>query len=166
MRGHPERWPFRNVIRHEFGSAYHGLRSYRALHAIVCLCFIAIGVVVIYYRTDAEVADLLFVLAAAIIQLLRLVVVIAGIYWWVFSKLIQSWVDDALSERWLKRERQRRPNQSFEIPFWRFRIPAAVARSVVFIGYLALFYFLLVELPNQNDALAPFVWNGIEFPSE
>lgn len=103
------------------------------------------------------IADSLYLLLAGPVlgvQLMSLFALIGGgaISWVTHTTLVE-----ALERRWVSETKRKRPGESFAIPYWPFRIVAAILAVGMFVILMGAWTLLVFALPNRlepiNDAL-------------
>jgi hypothetical protein len=114
------------------------------------LAFSVVSAVVI----RPPLSDLPLVFVGGFVNALRYVGVLAALWVWLMAYIAHRCIFDWAETRWLVRERTRRPNQSFDVPHWRFWAVAIVSSSLLFVALLVPLLFLLVGLPESNATIA------------
>jgi hypothetical protein len=77
--------------------------------------------------------------------------------------ITQEWLYARRSDSWVRKEATRRPGVSFQVPHWRFYIPAVLARFALFTAWLGTLFFLLFVLPGRVSELERFVPGSFPF---
>ncbi len=65
-----------------------------------------------------------------------------------------KWAQDGTEGHWVARRRALRPNESFIIPTWRFRIIAFVPASLTFVAIMTGWTLLALVIPHQSESIA------------
>ncbi len=150
-------WPLAVRFSHEFGDVAKHLCKCRNVYWIVALTFVLLITVITWIKKDATVTDLPLIILASTLHLLRGVAIVSIFFVWLSAEFIQDWLYERASHAWVEKERTRRPSLSFDVPYWRFFVPAVLVRSSIFISWLGFMYYLLYVLPCQVSELERFI---------
>ena len=160
---HPEHWSVAERFSYEFGSTASHLRKFRRPYGIGAGAFVLMASAVSWVRTDASATDLPVVFLASIIHLLRGVAIASLLFAWLGTKFIQDWLLARISNAWVTKEALRRPGASFQVPYWRFYVPAAMVRFTIFGFWLGSLFYLLFIIPSRVSELERFIPNNFPF---
>lgn len=150
-------WPLAVRFAYEFGGAAKHLRKFRNAYWIGAITFVFLVAAITWIKKDATVADLPLIILASTLHLLRGVAIVSLFFVWLGAKFIQDWLYERASNIWIEKERIRRPDVSFDVPQWRFFIPAVLARSSIFISWLGVMFYLLYVVPGRVSDLDRFI---------
>jgi len=103
------------------------------------------------------------VVLASVVHLLRLAAIVSLLFAWVGAQIIQDYVYERASEAWARREAAQRTEESFEIPYWRFILPAAAVRFTIFGIWIGGLFVLLFVIPVQIIELRRFIPENFPF---
>lgn len=164
MPEHPERyWSIAERLSYEFGSTSRHMRKYRVAYGIGACIFVLVVSVVTWVRKDASVADLPIIFLASGIHLLRGMAIVSLLFAWLGSQFVGEWLYTRTSDEWVRKEALRRPGVSFQVPHWRFYLPAALARFAILGAWVGGIFFLLYVIPNRVLDLERFTPDGFPF---
>lgn len=163
MPAHPEHWSVAERFTYEFDGTVNHLQKFHMVYAIGAIAFVLIVSAITWARTDASAADLPTIILASVIHLLRGVAIVSLFFAWLGSKFIQDWLYARTSKAWISRESSRRPGVSFLVPHWRFFVPAAMARFVIFSLWVGSLFLLLYVFPSCISELERFTPDNFPF---
>ena len=163
MPAHPEHWSVAERFSYEFGNTASHLRKYRWAYSIGASAFVLVAAAIAWARTDASATDLPVIFLASIIHLLRGAAIVSLLFAWLGTKFIQDWLFARISNAWVTKEALRRPGVSFQVPHWRFYVPAAMARFAIFGVWLGSLFYSLFIIPSRVPELERFTPNNFPF---
>lgn len=149
-------WPLAVRFKYEFGGAARHLQKFRTAYFVGVVSFILFVAVVTWFRKDATVSDIPLIVLASSIHLLRGVAIVSLLFAWFSAEFIQDWLYENTSNDWIEKEIVQRPEASFDIPHWRFFVPAVLARTLIFVTWLGAMFFLLYVVPGWTSELERF----------
>ncbi len=150
-------WPLAIRFNYEFGGTARHLQKFRAAYFLGAISFILFVSVVTWFRKDAAVADIPLIVLASCIHLLRGIAIVSLLFAWLGAEFIQDWLYENATNAWIDKERARRPGVSFDVPHWRFFVPAVLARALIFATWLGAVFFLLYVIPGWAAGLDRFI---------
>lgn len=155
--------PLLDELRYEWRSATSGVRERKKALAIGFVTVSLVFALISCIAMRPSLADVPFVLLAGFLQSLRLLSFFAFICFGVVAYLVRRAVRNWSEDRWVDRERIKRPGESFPVPYWRFWLFALPPAIVTFLVPSLAVGYLLFVLPNifpvLDQALSVFyVW--------
>jgi hypothetical protein len=154
---HPEHWPLKTRLKYEFEASLSHFRKHFLPYVLGSGVFLLLVAAVMYVKKDAELTDIHLVLLAGTVHLLRIAGIVSLLFAWVAARVVQAFIYDRAAQRWTVREASKRPGESFPVPHWRFFIPAAAVRGVLFGFWLLFLFVLLYVIPGRYPALSQFI---------
>lgn len=153
MSYQPNAHLLREQLRYEWLSATAGVRKRKKVCAVgfvlVSLVFaVVVGVII---RPSLSETPLVFL--SGFLHSLRYLSILAFVWFWVVARLIHDAVHNWAEARCTDRERRKRPNQSFPVPYWRFWVFAFLPAAFVFLALSAPLAYVLFVLPSYNNVL-------------
>ena len=150
---------FRQRLLYDCRTEIDRLRKGWKFYAIF-LPFLGLGTSIIAaIRMDAEFHELPLVLVAGMMHALGYVGLYSVIWIFVISKVVYEDIYESKEQKWIEREAQRRPNQSFQVAHWRFQLVAAPAAAATFLLLIAPMITLIFVLPLQNDVISRAIFS-------
>ncbi len=150
-------WPLSVRFSYEFSGPVSHLKKFRSAYAIGFIAFILLVSGGTFIKHEASIDELLLIVLASTIHLLRGLAVISLLFAWLSAEFIHNSIYELMSNAWTEREKMRRPGVSFQIPHWRFYIPAVLIRTLIFVSWLAVMFFLLYVVPAWSPELGRFI---------
>ena len=153
MSHRPSSQSFRAQLGDEWRSATAGVHKYKRAWSVgfvlVSLGFAVIAGVVI----RPSLNELPLVLLAGFLHSLQYLSVLAFVWFWVIAWLTYRSIHNWAESRWVDQERLKRPNKSFSVPFWRFKLLASFCAMVVFSVLCIPLAYILFVLPRYSHTL-------------
>jgi hypothetical protein len=153
-------WPLAIRFKYEFDGTARHLQKFRTGYFLGAVSFILFITLVTWFGKNAAVADIPLIVLSSFIHLLRGIAIISLFFAWLSAEFIQDWLYENASNAWIDKERMRRPEVSFDIPHWRFFVPAVLARALIFVNWLGALFFLLYVAPGWASGLERFIPNN------
>lgn len=160
---HPDRWSLKDRFSYEFRSSAEHFRKFSKVYLICALAFVVAVSIATWVRQGATLGDVPLLLLASTIHLLQAVAIVSLLFAWLGGRLIQEWLYARMSRSWTASQSMRTPAVSFSIPHWRFYLPAASARWLLFASYVWADFFLLYVVPGKFQKLTRFIPDNFPF---
>ena len=163
MPQRPEHWSVAKRFAYEFGSTARHLKKFSMQYGMAAVAFVLVVSCITWARTEASASDLPLVLLASVIHLLRGIAIVSLLFAWLGARFIQDWLYARTSNAWCNKEARRRPGVSFAVPYWRFYVPAAAVRFVLFAVWVSSMFFLLFVIPGRVSGLESLIPENFPF---
>jgi len=144
---------FRDALSYEWRSTTKGLRERKKAWAIGFVSVSLLFALIFGITVRPSLTDMPLVLLAGFLQSLRFLSLFAFIWFWVVAYLVHGAIQGWAEDRWIDRERIKKPGESFPVPYLRFWVLALIPSAIVFLVPSVLLGYLLFVLPNNIPVL-------------
>lgn len=110
-----------------------------------------------FWRIRPSIAEFPLFLASGVIRTLQYISVALLLVLGVIARICGRAIEEWLEHLWVENEKRKKPNQSFPIPYWRFRFAFFVCAVAAFVclatPVLWLFYWVPGRFPGLDHVL-------------